>query len=312
MNRIKKILVVFLTATGIVCSPLRINAQSIVQEVDSYFSDVRLLKSTTVPSQFLIPENSKLIVKSINRFFRDSSAVVRMRSYELAKAVAITSNDAALRTQVVFNLTTIGLSDVDGGSSLFAINCLNEFRKPDFSAATKDSLIVIFSKRKHIPQLARLLGFLQLKQTANDLRSLSRPGNSQTDRWAALIALSRMGDQNAIQEILRRVRKVGVNDQVVYDVFPDLIYTRQPEVFEYLIEILSSEEKNCKPADAETEGEIVCGYRVMELLAPVVKGFPLKVDDSGDVITKDYKAALETTRNWFKKNKTYKILTDTY
>ena len=156
-----------------------------------------------------------------------------------------------------------------------------------------------------------LVGYLRVDKSTGELQSLSQPGNSPQIRWAALLALSRMGDATASQDILKRVKKAGINDDVVYDLFPDLIYTRNKELFAYLIEVLHSDEKNCTSA-GENVSKIPCAYRVMEMLAPIIKDYPLTLDASGDVNTKDYAAALQTVRTWFKQHPNYTILNDTY
>jgi hypothetical protein len=121
-----------------------------------------------------------------------------------------------------------------------------------------------------------------------------------------------MGDTNATAEILNRVKRIPVNDEVVYEVFPDLIYTRQTDALDYIVKALHSDAKNCIAADAEKDIPILCGYRIMEQLAPVIEGYPLHLDEFGDVQTLDYPAALNTVREWFLKHKSYTIRHDKY
>ncbi|HNP07664.1 MAG TPA: hypothetical protein PKN99_08545, partial [Cyclobacteriaceae bacterium] len=127
-------------------------------------------------------------------------------------------------------------------------------------------------------------------------------------RWAALLALARMGDQEATQSVMRRAQRLPVNDDVVYEVFPDLVYTRQRSAIDYLIVELKRDEKKCFTADAEDETPITCAYRIMEMLAPVIDKYPLELDASGDIKTKDYKKSLVTVRAWFERNKDYGIV----
>jgi hypothetical protein len=119
-----------------------------------------------------------------------------------------------------------------------------------------------------------------------------------------------MDDAPALKDLMQRVSKLPVNDDVVYKLFPDLIYTRQKESIDYMIEALNSDVKTCFTADAEKEVEILCGYRIMEQLAPVIADYPFNLDESGDLQTDDYPSALLTVRNWFRTHKNYTILTD--
>jgi hypothetical protein len=99
---------------------------------------------------------------------------------------------------------------------------------------------------------------------------------------------------------------------VVYEVFPDLVYTRKREAIDYLIEALNSNSKNCESANAENAERIPCAYRVMEMLAPIIENYPLKRNESGDIETNDYPTALQKVKDWFKENKNYKILKDNF
>ena len=58
---------------------------------------------------------------------------------------------------------------------------------------------------------------------------------------------------------------------------------------------------------------MTCAYRVMELLAPVIKDYPVAVGVDGGVVSENYPQALETTRAWFKQqNGKYEILRDAF
>jgi hypothetical protein len=43
-----------------------------------------------------------------------------------------------------------------------------------------------------------------------------------------------------------------------------------------------------------------------------MNGYPLALDESGDVVAKDYPAALQLARDWFVKNKSYTISTTSF
>ncbi len=111
---------------------------------------------------------------------------------------------------------------------------------------------------------------------------------------------------------MNRVKRMPVSDALVYDVYPDLIYTRTQEAVTLLVATLNSDAKNCSAADAERESKIPCAYRVMEMLAPVLEGYPLEVDGSGDIQTIDYPAALQAVREWCKTKTSFDIRKDTF
>jgi HEAT repeat protein len=210
-------------------------------------------------------------------------------------------------------ILTESLKDNDPGNVRSALHYLTTFSKGDFSQGAKDSLITrIKLKTSDFDQLIKLAGFLNLSQIKDEIKPYAQAGNPKQIRWAALLALARMGDAPAMKDLMQRVSKLPVNDDVVYKLFPDLIYTRQREALAYMIEALNSDSKNCRSADAENEVDILCGYRIMEQLAPIIQDFPFKLEDSGDLQTDDYPAALLTVRKWFSTSKDFTILSDQF
>lgn len=288
-------------------------AQTPAELLKPFMEEVRAGKSVAVPDALLQTSNAKSVVEALLSYTKDTVVAVRSRAYFILQRAALASREAALKTDVLQHLIEGG-KDKDSGLVGQVFSGLTQFNKNDFNNQAKDSLQSLFKLRPtNLDKLIRLIGFLNITSVQNELLVMSQPGNSKRDRWAALIALSRMGEPYALTSLMDRVKKLPVNDDVVYEVFPDLIYTRQKEAFNYMIAALQSDEKNCESADPENAVVIQCGYRIMEQLAPVIKDFPLEVDASGDIKTKDYKKALTTARNWFKeKGEAYEIDTTGY
>lgn len=261
-----------------------------------------------MPKQLYLPENAKVALSSLPSYLSDTMTIIRAKAYAIAELAGTNSQQSSLREEAVTKLIE-GCKDHDSGNVGIALGYLTSFRKEDFTTAAKDTVVNLFDRKTpHYDKLIRLIGFLELKQTQNDLRALSQQtAASKKDRWAAMLALARMDDSNATEKIMDRVRKIPVNDNVVYQLFPDLVYIRQREAIGLLIETLNSDEKNCMSADAEREAKIPCGYRVMEMLAPVIEGYPLAVDESGDIDTNDYVGALKKVREWFTAHPDYRI-----
>ena len=195
-----------------------------------------------------------------------------------------------------------------------AITYLTEFKQSNFIPGHKDSIRSIFrTKAFRSPQLIKLVGFFEMMELQSELLTLSQSSTEgKVERWSALLALARMGDEQAISNIMNRLQRIPVSDDVVYQLFPDLVYTRARPVLNYLIEALNSDAKNCHTAIEEKDASIPCGYRIMEMIAPAIKDYPLKLDESGDVITTDYVMALQTVRTWLKGNGEYEILRDKF
>jgi len=303
MNSIKTILVIFIS-----CLMVESRCQSIQSQLDQYMSDVRNSTRSVNLNDLLKNENAIALLDAVQIYYTDSLSRVRARSYELTKQVGIKSDKLETRQLATARLASCH-RDPNAGN-LGQLWCLlSKFRVEDFTVEAKDSLKNSFrNKPAHMDQLMKLMGYLEMNDMKEAIRALTLPPNSKRDRWAALLALSRMGDDEAIQSVMQRSQKLKVNDDVVYEIFPDLIYTRQSAPINYLITVLNSDDKNCFAADGESETRIPCAYRAMEQLAPVIEGYPVRLDASGDVVASNYEKALADVRKWFAKNgQSYKI-----
>jgi len=287
-------------------------AQNIDEQMRSYFGDVKSGKYPAIPKQLTLGENSKAVIGFLPRYLSDSVSGVRSKAYTIAMLAGNSARQEHSRQTAVDQLI-LGVKDPDGGNAGAALDFLSSFHRDDFSAGARDTLRSLFRRRAiHFEKIMKLCGYLELTDLSEGIRRYTEPGNSQAIRWAALISLARMGDAAAGGDMMRRTRKLPVNDDVIYSIFPDLVYTRNEEAVSYMIEVLQRDDATCMSADAERQAPIPCGYRIMEQLAPVIKGYPLALDASGDVKTNDYVAALKTVREWFTKHPNYEILKDKY
>jgi len=287
-------------------------AQDLKQEAGQYFSLVRIGTYPSFPEVFTSAKPENEILTLLQPFLDDSVNDVREKAYEIVYAVTAKSTLPGLREGGVGMLMN-AFRDHDPGVRATAIDLLAKFRKKDFNPAVKDSLRnLIRSGVAPLDKSIKFAGFLQLTDLIPLILQWSQPGNPARLRWSALQSLARMGDDNAIADMMIRVRKLPVNDDLVYNIFPDLLFTRQPGPIAWIVEALESDETNCMSADAERAVPIPCGYRIMEQLASVIEGFPLERDESGDLKADHYPSALRTVRQWFRIHKTYTIIHDRY
>jgi hypothetical protein len=304
----KKILPLIVVLASGMC-----HAQNIAGTLSAYFGEVRSGKYPAIPKQLSITENSKATLAALTPFLTDTMVAVRGKAYAIVQLAGNNARQEHLRQDAVQKLMQ-GARDTNTGNAGLALSYLPEFLRADFTTSAQDSLGALLKRRAvHLDKIARLVGYLELTAVRNDLRAIAQESSaSKKDRWSAMLALARMDDGYAQESLMSRVRRLPVNDEVVYEVFPDLVYTRNKELIDYLVTVLNSTDANCNSADAEHLARIPCGYRVMEMLAPAVEGYPLKVDASGDIDAKDYVAALQTVRDWFKANPDYKVNKNKY
>lgn len=277
-----------------------------------YFDEIRAGKTTAIPAKILQPENARIVLGELTSYQHDTVRAVRAKVYMICHRVGNGTKQSILRQTAVTRLIQ-GCKDEDTGNAGLALDYLATFQKEDFTASAKDGIRnLVRNKPAHFDQVLKLAGFLELTDLKENINPYTQAGNAQSIRWAALVTLSRMNDSEAISEVMRRVRKLPVNDDIVYKIFPDLVYTRHAEAIRYMVEVMQRDDKNCMTADAEREEPIPCGYRIMEQLAPVIKGYPVELDESGDIKAKDYTAALQKVRDWFIKHKDYTIVRDRF
>jgi hypothetical protein len=283
-------------------------------EIDAYFASLR--NKQPVNSFSFEPKKESQYLKPLSVYLEDTIPAIRVEAYYLLSKLGEHTHQKNLRKDVV-RLLLQGYHDADAGIKGQAENALTRFRVPDFDRTAIDTLKSILDGLPPLPgRLFRLAGYLGMNDQAPKIKSYieeQQPPLPSKDRWAGYLALARMGDQHALDIILNRVRTFGTNDDVVYEIFPDLVYTRSYRAIHYLEEVMFSNEENCSSPYADAQSKTNCAYRIIELLAPVIKDYPVALDASGDLATTDYPQALEKIRNWFKqKNGTYEIIRDTF
>jgi hypothetical protein len=277
-----------------------------------YFDDVRAGKYPAIPKTLSFPENAKRTLTLVEPYTQDTVSSVRYKAYSVVHVTGNSSRQPTIRETAVTQLVN-ACKDKDAGIVGQALSYLTSYNAIDFTTKAKGEIRNLFNQKPaHFDQLIKLVGFLELADMVEVIRPYTLPGNAQSIRWAAIVSLARLNDPLGADEMMRRAKKLPVNDDLIYKIFPDLAYSRYPAAINYMIEVMGRDDKDCLSADAEKEAPIVCGYRIMEQLATVVESYPVQLDASGDIKSKDYVAALATVREWFAKHTDYKIRHDNY
>lgn len=203
----------------------------------------------------------------------------------------------------------------EGNSSILVSKALTYLKKFEPSSFDKEARRKIESRIRNqgyqVGDFVMLAGYLQLEPVLQEMRYEFKKGSSS--KQAVNLALTRCGNEEKITSLLEHINKISTDDGFVYEVAPLLVYTRQKEIMDYLLDQVLLNENNCTPADAETAGNINCAYRLLEMVAPVIEDFPLSVDATGDLAVADYRTALTDARNWIASNKnTYRLKTSIY
>lgn len=259
-----------------------------------------------------VPED---ILKELPKYETDTLANVRRLVYNLYYQVVRKNKNNNIRQEAIFHLVKACKdSEIDIRNS--SARKLKYFKKDDFSEASKTELIGYLSENKDIyKNTVRLIGFLDLEDQVSKLNDLLNDTTvtEESIRWKIRITLARLGDNAQTSYCTNLARSKGVNDRIIHYLLKDLIYTRQKEAFDYLLDILYSDAKNCRPANPDLYDPIVCGYRIMELLAPAVEDFPFEsYPGTSQLKAKDYDKTLEDVRQWFREHPDYEIKRDSF
>ena len=145
----------------------------------------------------------------------------------------------------------------------------------------------------------------ELKDTLMELKyNLNYPFNI---RWSCMLALARIGEKTSVDEIISKISSKETDSKMIYAYYPDLIYTRQKKIYDFLIKRMMEKKMTCYSANPNNPVKIDCGYRIAEMLAPVIKDFPQRSD------SKSAKKWLEKSRKWCKKqNGKYRIINNSF
>lgn len=223
----------------------------------------------------------------------------------LLKRISVYHSSLGVKNAAISLFLTTSKSKNSSVSSI-SIRALGDFPSNCFDKASVDSISSLIVRYPMLYRdavlLAGYVGNPTFIERINSVFPNSRSFSKQ-DRWATYKALARLGDKDALSFCVNRVALLPLSDQVIDVLYPDLVYIHKKEALELMVKALFSEENLCTSTNPNSDNRILCGYRIMELLAPVIVDFPIKVLPSGDLDVKDYKQALVDVRAWFNKNK---------
>jgi hypothetical protein len=292
-------------------------AQSLTNELSKAMAQVRQGQyyKGTGPFQKAMATSPAQLIKEVQPYLADTVTSVRSLAYELVHAAGKKSSEKTVCQSAVFILVQ-GCKDKGSGIAGNTSKYLEQYNREDFSVTAKDTISAIIRRGTgYLENVLLVAGYLNLTGTIADVRIIfTNLHQNDKTKWAGHLALARMGDTVETDYCIRIVQTRTINNAVVYNMVPGLIYTRQKAAYDYLVTLLNSDDKNCLSPNPDRGGQIVCGYRIMEFLAPVVVDFPLHtIDGLNQIKTDNYDKALETARDWFKtKAGNYAIKTDTF
>ncbi|MDR1739128.1 MAG: hypothetical protein LBR45_00015 [Bacteroidales bacterium] len=191
------------------------------------------------------------------------------------------------------------------------ISDLTQLKRNQFSKEMRQNIVSTFytsAPQEWSKEQILLAGYLKIQELKDTLIKVKYSDElSFSLRFQTMLALSRMDDKNTTEELFLMLASKETNDQTVYALYNDIVYTRQKILFDFLIERMQDKSKNCFSANPDNPQKIECAYRIVELLAPVIRDFPQRGNMSS------YKKYLEKARKWCKKqNGKYQIIDNSF
>lgn len=257
----------------------------------------------------------KYVISKTKKFLNDPETDLHYAAIGIIAEAALNSKKLSIRQEGVFQLLNTYVYSLH-----HAALELKKFNKEDFSAKAKDSLRVFLLLKEKRLNIIMLVGFLDMKDQIPALKSLlklpeaKRGMRSKQFRWKVNVVLTRLGDENATKNCIKIAKESGCDRQAMYREFPDLIYTKNKTVFDFLVSVLQDGSAQTNSANPNSKTSISCGYRIMEFFPDIVENYPLEfaIQGSSQVKADNYKDALQIARQWFIDNPNYKINTNLY
>jgi len=277
-------------------------------EISDYMNSCKSSgKSDYKTEKYIIEKYSyEKLTDKLTPFYSDSIVFVRQKAYYLTYKKGLISN-SEIQQSVVLKLIH-GCNDNNGGLVGNLLSYLMEFPGDSFKEEAKNEINNLLIKKKifHFKKLAMLSGIAGAgKETMQ--KDFLNPDISNETKWILSLALARQGSLKHTDYCMERVKNIPVNSEIISYIIPDLIYTRQRLAIDYCIDIIFSDKKDCYSPNPDKPEFILCAYRVIELLAPIIVDFPYQTDATGSLVTNDYEEALTVSRNWFTNNPTFQI-----
>lgn len=281
-------------------------------QVVEYLDDIRVnSKTRETPEHLWKTTDVVALTELLNTYAHDSVTDVADEAYNIVALAGRNTNDAAGRQAAVRFLA----GGLNNGSSRIVSNNISRLRyfgKTDVDTAAQRLIEERLNKWNAIyyEQVAKMAAQLGVGYEQILSRQMIDKESDVETRWAMHLAMARLGEQRDIDFVTRRAASIPYEyvEDLMRLIIPELIYTRQKQAIDVCVKILQDDDCKCASANPTVDTKILCGYRIMELLAPVVKGFPYAASVTGMIETDDYEGALRVVRKWFADNPDYEVI----
>lgn len=254
--------------------------------------------------RYALEQSRDFSPKILAEYTADKPEELRRDLYASFWQMAAVSHEQQKRAAIVEHL----VSRVSSETPMLRgqlLKWLQDFRKEDFNQNSTAMLIALPWTEEYCPEAIRLLGIAEVALAVPGLKAQVSnhplpepppPGYYNKNTWAALLALSRMGDEQALAEVIKRVREE--QDIVVRAtiLFSDLGYTKRPAAFDVLKIYINSPQR--LPAIKDTVPGILEASRAAAVFSKYISGFPIQETDFNERQTLEARAWVNAQTHW--------------
>ena len=266
-------------------------------------------KSITVSDKVVYtPGNEGFVLQVVQRWMKDSLSTVRSNAVVITGRLATFTTDGQQRGKAM-DMLFKGCEDKDAGIGALAVQYLKQVKWQYFTSIHKASIGYFLREgQPSLEDYLYLAGYMYATDQAGAIGSLVSSGTlKKVQLWHAHLALARLGNKQSMNECISLANATPLGNSYIKVIVPGLIYTRQKTCTDLLVTLLKTNEKACVPSNPNYSDPIPCRYRIVEALASVVEGFPVKVTSEGDLVSDDYDGALQTAIKWFNGHGDYRF-----
>lgn len=291
---------------------LLLTPQMALAQIAEYLDDIRVNGKTKVTPEYLWKTTDVVaLTEQLNTYVHDSVTDVADEAYNIV-ALAGRNSDNTVGRQAAVRFLASGLNN--GSSRIVSNNIgrLRHFGKTDVDTTAQRLIEERLNKWNAIyyEQVAKMAAKLGVGYEQILSRQMMDKDADVEITWAMHLAMARLGEQRDIDFVARRATSIPYEyvEDIMRLIIPELIYTRQKPCIDVCVKILQDDGCKCASGNPNVDAKILCGYRIMELLAPAVKGFPYAASATGMIETDDYEEALRVVRKWFADNPNYEVI----
>ena len=248
-------------------------AQNIPSQVSQQVSLIRSGRSAEFRAlSQAISRSPDAVLRALAPYRTDTLDRVRQWTYEQYHQILLENERPQAMRREVVSLLIEGIADPSHFVRNACVNFLMECNRQDFTPQAQARFSELFNSgawfSRDLILLAGFIGDASIRATLEDLASSPDPAHRRL-LWHVNLALARMGNENAMNWCLMQIERIGINDDVTFDLLPGLVYTRQRSAIDFLISVLNSDEALCTSTNPDMEVPILCWGYVFDIFAIV-------------------------------------------